>query len=246
MNKGHFSVLSSFQKSLLALTDSKILVRILLPILITTVLAIFILVYNWNNGMFFLTELFKGLGWLSSVILKMEQWLELNIFTFIAAIVFLLLGFIFFYFTVLILTSVLLVPLIIPVVVKKYFPELSTLVKNKNTMPFYKSILNSLKYGFLYIFLLMISIPFFLIPGANILISFFLNSYLVKSIFPMDCLMDYATEDEYLDFLNKHNAYLWQLSFLNNSLLYIPVVNLIAPPVMALSFSIYCLGNIKK
>lgn len=58
--------------------------------------------------------------------------------------------------------------------------------------------------------------------------------------------MDYATEDEYLDFLNKHNAYLWQLSFLNNSLLYIPVVNLIAPPVMALSFTIYCLGNIKK
>ncbi len=246
MIKDHFSVLSSFLKALIALTDIKILIRILLPVFITMILAGFILVYNWNTGMLFFTELFKGLGWFSSFVLKLEQWFELNIFAFMAALVFLLFVLVFFYFTVLILTSILLVPLIIPVVEEKFFPELKVKVKNKNTLPFYKSILNSLKYGFIYIFFLMISMPFFLIPGVNIALSFFLNSYLVKSIFPMDCLMDYVSTDEYLVFLKKQNPYLWQLSFLNNSLLYFPFVNLVAPPVMALSFSIYCLGNIKK
>lgn len=83
---------------------------------------------------------------------------------------------------------------------------------------------------------------FFSLPGAQLLISYFLNSYLVKSLFPMDVFIDYGYQEEFLQIKEKYNSEFWQLSFLNNSLLYIPILNLIAPVVMALSFSIYCLG----
>jgi uncharacterized protein involved in cysteine biosynthesis len=101
----------------------------------------------------------------------------------------------------------------------------------------------------LYLFWLLVSLPLFLLPGAQVLIAFFLNSYLVKSLFPMDVFMDYVSKEEFLQIKEKHNSEFWQLSFLNNSLLYIPVLNLIAPVIMALSFSIYCLGvvsNLRK
>lgn len=247
MNKDHLSVIESFTKSFGALLDGRILIRVLLPFFIAGFICLILLISTWSSGIVFFESLLQSLGWFSSALLKLQEWLDLAILGFLAGIIFIFIVFIFFYFVILILTSLILVPLLLPVIEAKYYPELKSLnSSNIKKMSFIKSAFNSLKYALIYLFWLLVSLPFFLIPGAQILISFFLNSYLVKSLFPMDVFMDYVSNEEFVAIKEKYNSEFWQLSFINNSLLYIPVLNLIAPVIMTLSFSLFGLGVVKN
>lgn len=249
--KDQFSVFESFTKAFSCLFDGRIILRILLPFIIAGILCMILLFATWGPGIELFQSMLENLGWLSAVLLKLQEWMGMALLGFLAGMIFLFLVFIFFYFVILILTSLILVPLLLPVIEEKYYPQLKNnpLHKSVKKMIFITSVINTFKYSFLYLFWLSVSLPFFLLPGAQVLIAFFLNSYLVKSLFPMDVFMDYVSKEEFLQIKEKHNSEFWQLSFLNNSLLYIPVLNLIAPVIMALSFSIYCLGvvsNLRK
>ncbi|MBN8536776.1 MAG: EI24 domain-containing protein [Deltaproteobacteria bacterium] len=239
-----FSVFESFTKAFACLFDGRIILRILLPFIIAGIICLILLFATWGPGIELFESLLQSLGWLSVALLKLQEWMGMALVGFLAGLIFLFLVFIFFYFVILILTSLILVPLLLPVIEEKYYHHLkkSPLQKSVNKMIFMASIINTIKFSFIYLFWLLVSLPFFLLPGAQLLISFFLNSYLVKSLFPMDVFMDYVSREEFLQIKEKYNSEFWQLSFLNNSLLYIPILNLIAPVVMALSFSIYCLG----
>jgi MFS family permease len=243
-----FSVFESFTKAFACLFDGRIILRIMLPFIIAGILCMILLFATWSPGIELFESFLQSLGWLSSVLLKLQEWMGMALLGFLAGLIFLFLVFIFFYFVILILTSLILVPLLLPIIEEKYYPQIKNNPSHKSVkkMIFITSVINTFKYSFLYLFWLCISLPFFLLPGAQILISFFLNSYLVKSLFPMDVLMDYVSKEEFMQIKEKNNSELWQLSFLNNSLLYIPVLNLIAPVIMALSFSIYCLGLVSK
>lgn len=250
-HKDHYSVFESFTKAFSCLFDGRIILRILLPFIIAGILCMILLFATWGPGIELFESLLQSLGWLSTMLLKLQDWMGMALLGFLAGLIFLFLVFIFFYFVILILTSLILVPLLLPVIEEKFYPQLKSnpIHKSVKKMIFITSVINTFKYSFLYLFWLFISLPFFLLPGAQILISFFLNSYLVKSLFPMDVLMDYVSKDEFKQINEKSNSDFWQLSFLNNSLLYIPILNLIAPVIMALSFSIYCLGlasNLRK
>lgn len=247
MNKDHFSVIESFTKSFGALFDGRILLRVLLPFFIAGFIGLILLITTWTSGVAYFENILQSLGWFSSVLLQLQEWMGLALLGFLAAIIFIFIVFIFFYFVILILTSLILVPLLLPVIEEKYFPELKKLTPaNLKKMSFLKSAFNSIKYAIIYLVWLLISLPLFLIPGAQVLISFFLNSYLVKSLFPMDVFMDYVSNEEFATIKEKYNSEFWQLSFINNCLLYIPVLNLIAPVIMTLSFSIYGLSVVKN
>lgn len=242
-----YSVFESFSLSFSALFDAKILIRILLPFILIGLFCLVLLFTSWETGTLWIEEIIGQLSWLHQGLLKLQEWLDLAVIGFIAGLVFLFLAGIFFYFVILMLASLILVPVLLPVIEEKYFPEL----KNRTSIPteqisITRSILNSFKYAFIYLFWFILTLPLFWIPGTQILISFFLNSYLVKSLFPMDVLMDYVSTDQYAEIKNKYNSNFWQLSFLNNSLLFVPVLNFIAPVIMVLSFGIYGLGIVCK
>lgn len=250
-NKDHFSVLESFSKAFTCLFDGRILLRILIPFTVAGFLGLILLFTAWTPGVEFFESNLQHIGWFSVALLKLQEWSGLALLGFIASLIFLFLVFIFFYFIVLIMTSLILVPLLLPVIEEKYFPHLKTLPASKSVkkMFFISSVLNTFKYSFLYLFWLLLSMPFFLLPGSQVLIAFFLNSYLVKALFPMDVLMDYVSKEEFLQIKERYNSEFWQLSFLNNCLLYIPFLNLIAPVIMTLSFCIYGISivyNLRK
>ncbi|MCB0369514.1 MAG: EI24 domain-containing protein, partial [Bdellovibrionales bacterium] len=238
--KNEFNVYQSFQQAFISLFDRKILFRIIFPFIVAGVIGLGIIIYAWSSGTGFFESFLRNLGWFSSVIAKFQEWLNISIFAFMAGLIFLFILFIFFYFVILVLTSVFLVPLIVPAIEEKYYPELKLQRKSpKDKISILRSLSVSVWVMAIYIFWFTLTLPFFLIPGAHVLISFFLNSYLVKALFPMDCLSEHLSYSDFKKFSSQHSSELWQLAFLNNALLFIPVVNLMAPPIVALSYAIY-------
>ena len=61
-----------------------------------------------------------------------------------------------------------------------------------------------------------------------------------------DVLQDYASEQERLEFKNKHLKESWFLALGTALIAWIPVVNFIAPSFTALAFIHFYLGTLQK
>lgn len=105
---------------------------------------------------------------------------------------------------------------------------------------------NSILAGVLFLIALIVSLPFWLIPGVGLLASVFLTGWLNQRVFGYDALMLHA-DDEELDRLRRD----WRPQMLllgggSALLAYVPVVNLVAPAYAGLAFVHYLLDRLRQ
>lgn len=235
---GISSVIAAIQKSLLALTDSKILIRIIIPFIASMLLGLILLILFWSDVTGLLTLSLKSIGWLSKVL----AWIFTSLggdgtsfYNFLSGSLFIFFVGVGIYVITVLLTSTVLIPMLIPVIISKHYPHLSV-SKNSNLLA---SLYNSLKASLVFAILFIFSLPLLLIPGAAVIISLFLNAYLTQKVFPFDILQDFASKDEIIIFQMKYKIRLWILALSTGVLVYIPFVNFLAPSITALSFIFY-------
>lgn len=146
------------------------------------------------------------------------------------------------YFLTIILVSIILVPLITPAIQKKYFPSLQA----KAELSQIGSIRNSLQAILVFAGCFIIGLPLLAIPGGQIVIFYLLNSYLAKKVFPYDVLQGYASMDEFKKMITAEDKSFWTVALLTAGYFYVPLLNFLAPPLIALTFIFFCLGKLAE
>ncbi len=238
------SVLIAIQKALLSLTDPAIFIRILIPFLLPALIGVICLVIFWSDVTGSIAAFMKSIEWLTDMFSRLFSVFNSDgtfIITFLSGFLFTLFIGVGIYVTAILLTSIILVPLLLPVIRNKYYPEM-TMLKTSN---FFPSLINGLKGTFVFCILFFFCIPLLLIPIVQIIVILLLNSYLAQKVFPFDVLQDLALEEEIKSFRKEYKTRLWMLAVSTGVLVYIPIVNFIAPSIMALSFIFYILDNLE-
>lgn len=236
----NMTVSKAIKMSWASLSNFSILIRLLIPVFFTIGIGIWIL--SWGRPLI-TTEFvpflkgFYAINWFFGFL---DSWLGFSLLEIFALFLFILIVFIVNYFILIILTSLILVPLLTPIVQKQFFPRLS----ETEEIGWLDSIKNTFIGTTIFLAALILGSPLFFIPGGQVIYPFFLNSYLAKKIFPLDVLQNYATKEEFEKFLLKEKKPLWTLAFLTNGYVYVPILNFFAAPLIALAFIFFCLGKI--
>jgi hypothetical protein len=141
--------------------------------------------------------------------------------------------------TYLLLTSIFLVPVIVEDIRKKDFP---LLVRKSSSI--FTGTTASLSLSAKYFFMWVGTIPLWpVIPAGNIIVPFLLLSWFNSRLFTWEVMVEISSKVETKAFIQQHSRPLWILGLLTSVMYFIPILNFIAPVVIAAAFSRYCLGN---
>lgn len=237
------TVTKAIQMSWASMINPAIVIRLILPVLLAVVFCLSILLWGWPVITAEFVPYLQTYGLVKTIFGQLDIWLGFSILGVFALLIFTILIFMATYFVLIILTSLILVPLLNPVIKKMYFPNLA----ENSELSFFDSVRNSiisiLKY---FGFLILCSPILIFVPGGQILVPFFLNAYLAKRVFPYDVLQEYATLAEFERFQLKEKNSLWTLALLTGGYFYVPILNFFAAPLTALAFVIFCMGKISE
>ncbi len=226
-------------KSLKSLFDIKVLFLMMIPFLMASFCLILLLFLFWTPWTDFLvaTEAFK---WL------MES---IGDNFFLTSLKFLILGlatlFVFgpmWYLICVFLISVLLLPMLLPHLQKRYYPGL----EKKFGGSIFGSFKNVIITTFIYLLFLGLTLLFWIFTPLGPVVSLLATAYLNKNIFMYDVLQDYASEEERLEFKKNHMNESWFLGLGTTLIAWVPVINFIAPSFTALAFIHFYLGSLQK
>ncbi|GEM_PF-1582735 len=235
------TISKAIQMSWASLVNPAIIARLALPVLLAAVFCISILVWGWPVITTEFVPYLQTFGLVQTVFSQLDIWLGFSLLSLFSLLIFTILIFMATYFVLILLTSLILVPMLTPVIKKMYFPSLS----ENSELTLYQSLKNSFFSILKYFGFLFLSLPLlFFVPGGQILVPFFLNAYLAKQVFPYDVLQPYATLVEFERFQLKEKNPLWTLSLLTGGYFYVPILNFFAAPLTALAFVIFCMGKI--
>lgn len=104
---------------------------------------------------------------------------------------------------------------------------------------------NSIVAGVLFLLVLVLSLPFWLIPGVGLLASVVLTGWLNQRAFGYDALMLHADAQELNRLRRDWRPQMLLLGGGSALLAYVPVVNLIAPAYAGLAFVHYLLERLR-
>lgn len=105
---------------------------------------------------------------------------------------------------------------------------------------------NSILAGVLFLVALLLSLPFWLIPGAGLLISVALTGWLNQRAFGYDALMFHADKAELQRLRDDWRPQMLLLGGGSALLAYVPVINLVAPAFAGLAFAHYMLETLRR
>lgn len=224
-------VVIALGKSLRDLFDGKILLLFLMPFIVSLAL--------W--GIIF--ALFAGawLATLSSAMLEVSliQWLQgwigisLVVVTQVIAAILLFLFFVpSTYLTTVILVSLFAMPVIVKHLHKKYYSDVTSLGTAQVA-----SVVNTVWHSIRFVLLLFLSLPFWLIPGMQILIPLLLTASLNRRVFAFDALCDYRNKADIQKIQDQYGKEYYGLGLLMGVFSYIPFVNFLVPVFSGLAYT---------
>jgi CysZ protein len=108
------------------------------------------------------------------------------------------------------------------------------------------SAMNSVVSGLLFLLMLLVSLPFWLIPGVGLLVSVVLTGWLNQRAFGYDALMLHADGDELARLRSDWRPQMLLLGGGCALLAYVPFVNLLAPAFAGLAFVHYMLETLRR
>tara|TARA_B110001454_G_scaffold219057_1_gene249585 strand:- start:21816 stop:22571 length:756 start_codon:yes stop_codon:yes gene_type:complete len=237
------TVAKAIRLSWASLANTSILIRLIFPVILALVFCVGILVWGWPIITSVFVPYLQTFSIIQAVFSQLDAWLGFSLLSIFALLIFTILIFTLSYFFLIILTSLLLVPLLNPVIRKLFFPNL---VENSE-LTFFDSLKNSAVSIAIYFGLLILLSPVFIfVPLGQILVPYFLNAYLARRVFPYDVLQSYATAAEFERFMLKEKQSLWTLALLTGGYFYVPILNVLAAPLAALAFVIFSMGKISE
>jgi hypothetical protein len=239
-------VLSALKKSFQALISTRMLLVMVIPPLIAVVALLLIFFFFWSSWVTGLSG-FISSSWFFGMIQKSLQVFGdtsgMSEIAFWLAVVFLILGFLPLAFLLAILiTSIFVMPLVLELVVRSDFADL----EKKHGGSFAGSLWNAAFATVVFIILFMMTLPLWLVPGLQILIPVLLTAWLNKKIFVYDVLQDFASKDERKQIETQERANLYGMGSLLGLLAYVPLAFLLIPVLSALSYTYYCLDELKR
>ncbi len=105
---------------------------------------------------------------------------------------------------------------------------------------------NSIAAGILFLLALIVSLPFWLIPGVGLLASVLLTGWLNQRAFGYDALMLHADAEELNRLRRDWRPQMLLLGGGSALLAYVPVINLVAPAYAGLAFVHYLLERLRQ
>lgn len=146
------------------------------------------------------------------------------------------------YVTALLITSLALMPIIVKHVETRHYPALQRHQGGTVT----GSVFNGLAATAVYVLAWLVLLPLWLFAPFGALVSILLNAWLNQRMFMYDALAEHADREE-LKALRKGDAGpLYLMSILLGLLVFVPVLNLMAPVYMGLAFTHYGLDGLAR
>ena len=108
------------------------------------------------------------------------------------------------------------------------------------------SVWNALVAVVVFLVLLVLSLPLWLIPGAGLVISLLLTAWLNQRAFRYDALMSHADKAELKTLPSQQSGGLFGVGLLGAVLAHVPLVNLFAPAITGLAFVHFLLSALRK
>lgn len=245
MNMILFSILKALKK----IFSPEVLGKILALTLSGLFLWLAVIFFYWSEMVEWVYRPLYNLGWLQTVMGFFSQ--IISIFLTVSAeqlsklvsqfIVLLTLAPI-VYVSTLLLSALLLVPLLIRSVIKSDFPDF----QKRPSGNMFSNTLITIKSTLIYFVLLILTWPSFFVPGLQLLVPMLLNAYLAKSILTHEILQELADEQEMQKIKSENSFSLFVLGFLTAGLLYIPFINILAPPITVLSYIYFLIGHLQE
>ncbi len=237
------TVSKAFRMSWESLLNPAIILRLLIPVVLTLAICISIISWGWPLVTTEIVPYLNHFSFIKWSFGNLERWFGFSVLTVFAIALFLAAIFFAIYFILLLLSAWILVPMLTPTIQKRYFPQ----VTENSELSIFGSFQNSIS-AILYFLMYLIALsPIILfMPGGQFIVPFLLNAYLARRTLPYDVLQNYATVAEFERFRLKENRSLWSLSIISGAFFYVPIVNFLAAPLTALSFTFFCLGKIAE
>lgn len=147
-----------------------------------------------------------------------------------------------FYLTTMILVNVAVLPLLLERVAGRDYVSLERRHGGSNL----GSIANTLKAFLWYVLMLLVSLPFWAIPGVALIAPVLATGWLNQRIFGYDALMNHADGEEFARLREKRRPQMLLLGGFMALLAYVPVVNVIVPAFAGLAFVHFLLEALRS
>jgi hypothetical protein len=218
-----------------------ILTLLFVPLLASIFCWFIVFWFFWNSWMLSLTNFMQS-TW---IITTLQAWAGGDAVGLLMglSILFLILLFLpLAYVTATVLTSILVMPLMIKLVVSYDYSDL----EQKRGGSITGSIWNSIWISLLYLIGIVCSLPLWLIPGGAIAAPLLLAAWMNKKIFTYDSLQDYASADEFTQLIKKESRGLFGIGILLGLLAYLPLISFVLPALMGLAYTHFCLSALRR
>lgn len=146
------------------------------------------------------------------------------------------------YVSALLLISTIALPLMLERVGSREYPDLERRAGGSQ----WGSLATSLKAAALFLILLVLSLPLWLIPGAGLVLTVLFSARLNRVCFTYDSLMNHADATELERVPQEHAGQLNTLALIGGVLALVPLVNLLAPAFSGLVFVHFLLEALRR
>lgn len=225
-------VFAAFIRAARDLTQRNILVHALWPPLVSLAAWSALAVALWEPAQATLAAMLPDWSWLTSS--WVSGWLVNAILLMaLAPLV---------YFTTLMLVATVALPLMMTVVAARDYPDLSRYGSNV----VWGSVVNTLLAGLVFVLGWLITLPLLLIPGVLLVMPLAWAAWLNQRTFRFDALAEHASADERRRVIARCKPQLLLAGGGAALLVYVPLVNLLAPAWAALVFVHLCLSALRR
>jgi hypothetical protein len=168
-----------------------------------------------------------GLTWLAHILAHLGGWATILALA---------------YLTTALIAAVFVLPWFLDRVAAREYPELASMGKER----FVASLWNSVAAILMFVAGWLVSLPFWLVPGAGLILPLLLMAWFNRKTFVFDCLARHASEAESAEIRRRHARPLFLLGLILALLAHIPFLGLLAPALSALAYIHYCLETLRK
>lgn len=186
--------------------------------------------FEWIYVLLNETKIYEWLKNLESNWLESFMMILIDILVFIPLVV----------MTTLIITAIFVMPTLIKIVAKHYYPELER--EYGGTIS--GSIVNAVVASVVFILIWLVTLPLWAV-GAGIVVPFVAASFMNQQLFRYDALSEHANKQEFSKICAENRYSLWGLGLCTSLIQFIPFLNLLAPIFTALAFIHFGLGHLK-
>lgn len=218
------------------LFDPRIIAIVFLPMLGSVVLWAMLawLFWDaWTGGITGAMESTIVAGWL-------QGWSAIWVIDYTAALVVLIAILPAMFVTALLITEIVAMPIIVRFVAERYHPELRRAAGGTLT----GSIRNAVTAIAVFAVLWVVTLPLWLTGIGAVLAPLLLSAWLNQRLFRYDALAEHASPGEFVRLVRTSKRHLFLLGVLVSLLLYVPVLNLLAPVMGGLAFTQFCLARL--